>query len=113
MTVRTSRELYAIALTSLAGFADHLPSQLSGGMKQRVGLARALAIHPRILLMDEPFGALDAQTRELMQAELLRLWEADRKTVACVTHSIYEAILLADQGVVMASRPGRIKTIVD
>ncbi len=110
---RHRRALDAIALTGLAGFADHLPSQLSGGMKQRVGLARALAIHPRILLMDEPFGALDAQTRELMQAELLRLWEADRKTVAFVTHSIDEAILLSDQVVVMASRPGRIKTIVD
>jgi NitT/TauT family transport system ATP-binding protein len=110
---RHRRALDAIALTGLSGFEDHLPSQLSGGMKQRVGLARALAIHPRILLMDEPFGALDAQTRELMQAELLRLWEADRKTVAFVTHSIDEAILLSDVVVVMAARPGRIKTIME
>jgi len=110
---RQRRARDAISLTGLSGFADHLPSQLSGGMKQRVGLARALAIQPRILLMDEPFGALDAQTRELMQAELLRLWEADRKTVAFVTHSIDEAILLSDLVVVMAARPGHIKTVVE
>jgi NitT/TauT family transport system ATP-binding protein len=110
---RHRRALDAIALTGLGGFENHLPTQLSGGMKQRVGLARALAIQPRILLMDEPFGALDAQTREVMQAELLRLWESDRKTVAFVTHSIDEAILLSDSVVVMASRPGRIKTIME
>jgi NitT/TauT family transport system ATP-binding protein len=110
---RHRRALDAIALTGLSGFENHLPSQLSGGMKQRVGLARALAIQPRILLMDEPFGALDAQTRELMQAELLRLWEADRKTVAFVTHSIDEAILLSDVVVVIGSRPGRIKAVVE
>jgi NitT/TauT family transport system ATP-binding protein len=97
----------------LRGFEHHLPSQLSGGMKQRVGIARALSIHPQTLLMDEPFGALDAQTREVMQTELLRLWETDRKTVAFVTHSIDEAILLSDQIVVMATRPGRIKTVID
>ena len=103
----------AIALMGLTGFEDHLPSQLSGGMKQRVGIARALSIHPQTLLMDEPFGALDAQTREVMQNELLRLWEADRKTVAFVTHSIDEALLLSDQIVVMGTRPGRIKAIID
>jgi len=103
----------AIALMGLRGFEHHLPSQLSGGMKQRVGIARALSIHPQTLLMDEPFGALDAQTREVMQSELLRLWETDRKTVAFVTHSIDEAILLSDQIVVMATRPGRIKTVID
>jgi NitT/TauT family transport system ATP-binding protein len=103
----------AIAMMGLRGFENHLPSQLSGGMKQRVGIARALSIEPQILLMDEPFGALDAQTREIMQGELLRLWEADRKTVVFVTHSIDEAILLSDQIVVMGTRPGRIKTVID
>ena len=107
------RAASALALTGLKGFENHLPSQLSGGMKQRVGLARALAIRPRILLMDEPFGALDAQTREVMQSELLRLWEADRKTVVFVTHSIDEALLLSDTVVVMGTRPGRIKAIVE
>ncbi len=103
----------AIALMGLKGFEKHLPSQLSGGMKQRVGIARALSIRPQTLLMDEPFGALDAQTREVMQSELLRIWEADRKTVAFVTHSIDEALLLSDQIIVMGTRPGKIKTIVD
>jgi len=107
------RAMEAIDLMGLRGFEHHLPSQLSGGMKQRVGIARALCIHPQVLLMDEPFGALDAQTREVMQVELLRLWEADRKTVVFVTHSIDEAILLSDQIVVMGTRPGRIKTVVD
>jgi NitT/TauT family transport system ATP-binding protein len=107
------RAVEAMALMGLQGFEDHLPSQLSGGMKQRVGIARALCVRPQILLMDEPFGALDAQTRELMQSELLRIWEADRKTVTFVTHSIDEAILLSDQIVVMGTRPGRIKAIID
>jgi NitT/TauT family transport system ATP-binding protein len=102
-----------ISLMGLKGFEHHLPSQLSGGMKQRVGIARALSIHPQILLMDEPFGALDAQTREVMQTELLKIWEADRKTVAFVTHSIDEAILLSDRIVTMGTRPGRIKSIID
>jgi NitT/TauT family transport system ATP-binding protein len=103
----------AMALMGLTGFEDHLPSQLSGGMKQRVGIARALGIRPQILLMDEPFGALDAQTREVMQNELLRLWEADRKTVVFITHSIDEAILLSDRIVVMGTRPGRITATID
>jgi NitT/TauT family transport system ATP-binding protein len=103
----------AMALMGLQGFERHLPSQLSGGMKQRVGIARALSIRPQTLLMDEPFGALDAQTREVMQSELLRIWEIDRKTVVFVTHSIDEAILLSDRVVVMGTRPGRIKTVID
>ena len=107
------RAVDAFKTMGLQGFENHLPSQLSGGMKQRVGIARALSISPKILLMDEPFGALDAQTRELMQGELLRLWEGDRKTVVFVTHSIDEAILLSDRIVVMGTRPGRIKTLID
>lgn len=107
------RAMNAMALMGLKGFENYLPSRLSGGMKQRVGIARALSIQPQILLMDEPFGALDAQTREVLQAELLRIWEADRKTVVFVTHSIDEAILLSDQIVVMDAHPGRIKTIID
>ena len=103
----------AMALMGLQGFERHLPSQLSGGMKQRVGIARARSIRPQTLLMDEPFGALDAQTREVMQSELLRIWEIDRKTVVFVTHSIDEAILLSDRVVVMGTRPGRIKTVID
>jgi ABC-type nitrate/sulfonate/bicarbonate transport system ATPase subunit len=103
----------AMALMGLSEFEDHLPSQLSGGMKQRVGIARALSIRPRILLMDEPFGALDAQTREIMQNELLRIWEADRKTVVFVTHSIDESILLSDCIIVMSARPGRVAAIID
>lgn len=97
-----------IAMVGLAGREKKFPYQLSGGMQQRVGLARALATRPEILLMDEPFGALDAQTRELMQEELLRIWSADRKTVMFVTHSIDEAIVLSDRVVVMQSNPGRI-----
>ena len=107
------RAIDAMALMGLKGFEDYLPSRMSGGMKQRVGIARALSIQPQILLMDEPFGALDAQTREVLQAELLRIWEADRKTVVFVTHSIDEAILLSDQIVVMDAHPGRIKTVID
>ncbi len=110
---RNRRALDAMALMGLKGFENHLPNQLSGGMKQRVGIARALSIRPEILLMDEPFGALDAQTREVMQRELLRIWEADRKTVVFVTHSIDESILLSDQIVVMGARPGRIVATID
>ena len=108
---QTAREL--IKTVGLAGFENSLPSELSGGMKQRVGLARALAVNPRILLMDEPFGGLDEQTKRLMQEELLRLWEAQKKTVVFVTHSLDEAILLADRCVLMAARPGRITEVLD
>jgi len=101
-----------LKIIGLKQFRKHYPHQLSGGMRQRVGIARALAINPEILLMDEPFGALDAQTREIMQAELLRIWEEDRKTVFFVTHGIDEAIYLADRIIVMSARPGRIKEII-
>ncbi|MDQ3097547.1 MAG: ABC transporter ATP-binding protein [Chloroflexota bacterium] len=97
-----------IDLVGLQGFAERYPYQLSGGMQQRANLARALAVDAAILLMDEPFAALDAQTREVMQAELLRIWNASRKTVLFVTHQIDEAVYLSDRVVVMAARPGRI-----
>jgi NitT/TauT family transport system ATP-binding protein len=96
----------------LAEHAHKYPRELSGGMKQRVAIARALANAPEVLLMDEPFGALDAQTREVMQEELLKIWLAERKTIVFVTHSISESIYLADEIVVMTARPGRIKAIV-
>src|ERR1700704_1989694 len=97
-----------IELVGLKGFADKYPYQLSGGMQQRANLARALAVDSAILLMDEPFAALDAQTRETMQAELLRIWNAAKKTVLFVTHQIDEAVYLSDRVVVMAARPGRV-----
>ena len=96
-------------LVHLKGFRDHYPAELSGGMKQRVALARVLVLDPRILLMDEPFGALDSQTRELMQEELLEIWSTTRKTVIFITHDIDEAVYLSDRVVVMTARPGRIK----
>lgn len=95
--------------TSLAGFESHYPWQLSGGMRQRVNLARALAISPSVLLMDEPFAALDAQTREMMQADLLRIWQQERKTVLFITHQIDEAVYLSDRVIVLGRRPGRIR----
>ena len=102
-----------IRLVGLSGFEQHFPHELSGGMRQRANLARALTIDPDILLMDEPFAALDAQTREIMQAELLRIWERGQKTVLFVTHQIDEAVYLADRVVVMTSRPGQIKAVLD
>jgi NitT/TauT family transport system ATP-binding protein len=102
-----------LELVGLSGFQQHFPHELSGGMRQRANLARALTIDPDVLLMDEPFAALDAQTREIMQSELLRIWRANRKTVLFVTHQIDEAVYLADRVVVMTSQPGQIKAILE
>lgn len=102
-----------IEMVGLKGFEDFYPKELSGGMKQRVALARTLAYHPAVLLMDEPFGALDAHTRTRLQNDLLSIWERDRKTVLFVTHSVEEAVFLSDKVVMMTRSPGRIKEIVD
>jgi len=110
---REARAQKFIDMVGLTGFEDSYPSQLSGGMKQRAAIARTLAIDPDVLLMDEPFGALDAQTRHLMQSELLAIWQRTPKTVIFVTHDVQEAVTLAGRVAVMSARPGRIKAIVD
>jgi NitT/TauT family transport system ATP-binding protein len=110
---REKRAMDYIEMVGLAGFEDSYPSQLSGGMKQRTAIARTLAFDPNILLMDEPFGALDAQTRGIMQEELLSIWQRTKKTVIFVTHDVQEAVYLAERVAVMSARPGRIKTVVD
>jgi NitT/TauT family transport system ATP-binding protein len=108
----TQRVEHYTRLVGLSGFENHYPYQLSGGMQQRVGLARALATDPEILLMDEPFASVDAQTREVLQEELLNLHERERKTMVFITHSIDEALVLGDRVAVMATRPGRVKEML-
>jgi NitT/TauT family transport system ATP-binding protein len=110
---RHERSQQYLKMVGLEGFESRFPHELSGGMKQRVAIARALVNNPRALLMDEPFGALDAQTRNIMQSELLRIWEEERKTVVFVTHSVDEAIFLGDRIVMISARPGQIKDIVE
>jgi NitT/TauT family transport system ATP-binding protein len=110
---RRARAQEMLELVKLPEFAKHMPWQLSGGMQQRIAIARALAAHPELLLMDEPFGALDEMTREHMQAELLRICGATETTVVFVTHSIPEAVYLSDRVVVMSPRPGRITDVID
>ena len=106
---RRTRQL--LELVGLAGFERYYPNHISGGMRQRVNLARALALDPQVLIMDEPFSALDAQTREIMQLELLRIWQDGRKTVLFITHQIDEAVFLADRVIVLGRRPGWMKEV--
>jgi NitT/TauT family transport system ATP-binding protein len=106
------KALKFIKLVGLGGFEDHFPHELSGGMQQRCNLARALTVDPEILIMDEPFAAVDAQTREIMQVELLRIWREAKKTVLFITHQINEAIYLADRVIVFGARPGRVKDTI-
>ena len=113
MAERRRRAQKFIDLVDLHGFENHYPNQLSGGMQQRVGLARALAIEPRLLLMDEPFGAVDSQTKMLLQGELLRIWEQTNKTVLFITHDIEEALFLGDVVYVMGARPSNIVSRVE
>jgi NitT/TauT family transport system ATP-binding protein len=110
---RMETAMHYLGLVGMARFADAFPYELSGGMRQRVAIARALATNPQVLLMDEPFGALDAHTRILMQKELLRIWRETGKTVVLVTHSVDEALYLAGRIVVMTARPGRVREIID
>ncbi len=110
---RAERALHSIGNVGLAGFEQAYPSQLSGGMQQRVGLARALAVSPQVLLMDEPFASIDEQTRRLFQDDLLSLWSEERKTVVLVTHSMEEAIYLSDRVVVLSPRPGRVHQVLE
>jgi NitT/TauT family transport system ATP-binding protein len=110
---RRETALHYINLVGLSGFEESYPHELSGGMQQRVGFARALAIQPEILLMDEPFGALDVQTRDILQDELLSIWSKEQKTVLFVTHSVEEAIYLADRISVLTPRPARLDQLID
>jgi ABC-type nitrate/sulfonate/bicarbonate transport system ATPase subunit len=110
---RAHRIAHYVNLVGLQGFEKAYPQELSGGMKQRLEVARALAVNPDMLFLDEPFGALDSITRLIMRVELLRIWEAEKKTIIFVTHDIEEAVQLADRVVVMSSRPARIQRIVD
>jgi len=112
-TQRREIARHFLDLVGLSGFANRYPHELSGGMKQRVAIARSLAYDPEVLLMDEPFAALDAQTRETLQGELLRIWRATGKTIVFITHGIDEAVVLGQRVAVMTSRPGRIKQVID
>lgn len=109
----TQEAMKYLKMVDLEQFANSYPKELSGGMKQRVAIARAYAVNPHVLLMDEPFGALDAQTRTQLQTELLETWEKERKTCFFITHDVDEAIILAQKVIIMSARPGRIKEIVD